>query len=662
MNDKDRETVTKLHDIAFYVALHGLPFTQFEHQIKLEKLHNVPFSGAYENETACRNFILDTSDYLFEENMKKKLELVNFISILCDGSTDKSITEQEAIFVVFLDPVANLPSFKFFEVAAPENSQDAQGLHDAILSTFKRHGMESVVKRLVFLASDGASVNSGSNSGLISCFQEELPWVSFIWCFSHRLELSIKDALKEFMEPVETSLVHLYYLYTKSSKKHRELKNLYKDMKGQFEMYGEGVKPLKGVGTRWIDHKIRAMGRLVEKFGLYVQHLRDIIPTTKNSKDRATLQGKLTKLVNAPVLMRSAFFTDVLAEAKRFSMITQEKNINVIKMLDAVETTKYNYERLLKKVKKDPAYIFQLPNLKLVVYAAAESQEDENGENPGAAMYQNQKILYYSREKRFLEDHAVQIIEKIVDCFKQRYGNLFDDDETYSVNVNSDEGDRVLFDVARLLNCNAWVTNSDDSTEEEAFEIQLASLSTMYWRYATMPVFAAITEDEMVSSFLSIVRHGLKYYKVRSIDVIEFWSTIMTMLDQHPQWRPALLIIEICLCAPISNASLERLFSQMNLVKTTVRNRLSNPVLNALLRIRVSGITVEEFHKNYVDRCVNSWYQRKKRRLAQGKRKGYKKRTNKSSTKRPHFDISELSSESSESGQSSSENSDSDTD
>ena len=195
---------------------------------------------------------------------------------------------------------------------------------------------------------------------------------------------------------------------------------------------------------------------------------------------------------------------------------------------------------------------------------------------------------------------------------------------------------------------------------EEAFEIQLASLSTMYQRYAKMPIFAAVTEEEVASSFLSIVRHGLQYFKVKSIDVIKFWSTMMTMLDEHPQWRPALLIIEICLCAPISNASLERLFSQMNLVKTTVRNRLSNPVLNALLRIRVSGITVDEFHKNYVNRCVNSWYQKKERRLAQGKRKGYKKRTNKS-TKRPHFDISELS-ESSESEQSSSEYSESDGD
>ena len=50
MDDTDWETVTKLHDIAYYIALHGLPFTQFEHHLHLEKLHNASYTGAYENE------------------------------------------------------------------------------------------------------------------------------------------------------------------------------------------------------------------------------------------------------------------------------------------------------------------------------------------------------------------------------------------------------------------------------------------------------------------------------------------------------------------------------------------------------------------------------------------------------------------------------------
>ena len=141
-------------------------------------------------------------------------------------------------------------------------------------------------------------------------------------------------------------------------------------------MYGAGVRPLKGIGTRWIDHKIRAMGRLIEKFGLYVRHLKDVVSTTVSSKDRSTVQGKLNMLVDAKVLIRSAFFADVLAEAKRFSLVTQE-NVNIIKVLDAVETTKSNYERLLKKVKKNPKFIFELPNLKLVIDSIDASSEED---------------------------------------------------------------------------------------------------------------------------------------------------------------------------------------------------------------------------------------------------------------------------------------------
>ena len=205
--------MTKLQDIAYYVALHGLPFTQFEHLVKLEKLHNVTVTGAYENESTCRSFVIDIADYFFQEDVKKKIELANFIVILCDGSTDKSIIEQEVIYIIYVDSYTNLSVMNFFETAAPENNQDAPGLKEAIISAFSRHGLDSAYKKMVFLSSDGASVNSGSNFELI-----RYPWLAFVWCFSYRLELSLKDALLEFLEPMDTSMTHLFYIYSNSSK------------------------------------------------------------------------------------------------------------------------------------------------------------------------------------------------------------------------------------------------------------------------------------------------------------------------------------------------------------------------------------------------------------------------------------------------------------
>ena len=118
---------------------------------------------------------------------------------------------------------------------------------------------------------------------------------------------------------------------------------------------------------------------------VYTQHLQHSIDTPRKSQDHATLKGKFTKLIKAKFLLRFALFTDVLAEAK--CLITQEQNIDIIRILDSVENTKHNYECLLRKLRKNLAYIFQLPTVKLV------TEEIESNNEDGEPMYQNQKVL-----------------------------------------------------------------------------------------------------------------------------------------------------------------------------------------------------------------------------------------------------------------------------
>ena len=108
-------------------------------------------------------------------------------------------------------------------------------------------------------------------------------------------------------------------------------------------MYSAGVHPVNATGTCWIDHKIRAMGCVVEKFGLYNQHSQNVISTTANAKARATLEGKYVKLVDAKVLLCCAVFIDVLAEAKNSSLKTQKIDISIIDVVEAVENTNQNY-------------------------------------------------------------------------------------------------------------------------------------------------------------------------------------------------------------------------------------------------------------------------------------------------------------------------------
>ena len=95
-------------------------------------------------------------------------------------------------------------------------------------------------------------------------------------------------------------------------------------------------------------------------------------------------------------------------------------------------------------------------------------------------MYQNQKVQFYSREKRFIEDHIVQIVERVVSCFEKHYGNLYSNLEETSINIPSDDGDRIIFDVCHILNCNVWPNVTDDSDTATQYSLQLAALITVF--------------------------------------------------------------------------------------------------------------------------------------------------------------------------------------
>ena len=178
------------------------------------------------------------------------------------------------------------------------------------------------------------------------------------------------------MEPVETSLMYLLYLYKQSFKKHRERKIFYELLQAQFEMFSAEVRPLKTSWTLRIDHEIGAMGRLIKKFGLYTMHLQNVITATHSSKDKSTVEGKFKKMYDAKVLLRCALFKDVLADAKVFSLLMQNQNKDILKISEAVESTKNSYHPLRKKLEKNPEHVFQLLTLKMVIEEIEANTED----------------------------------------------------------------------------------------------------------------------------------------------------------------------------------------------------------------------------------------------------------------------------------------------
>ena len=78
----------------------------------------------------------------------------------------------------------------------------------------------------------------------------------------------------------------------------------------------------------------------------------------------------------------------------------------------------------------------------------------------------------------------------------------------------------------------------------------------------------------------------MKRYK--GTDVEEFWVDVLRFTDAAGErpFRDLALFVLSLLALPFSNASVERCFSQMNLIKSKLRNRMGEEMLASILHIR----------------------------------------------------------------------------
>lgn len=173
--------------------------------------------------------------------------------------------------------------------------------------------------KLIGFGCDGASVNMGANA-LRGCLESDRPWIVTIWCLSHRLELSLKDALHgTLFSTIDDILLRMYYLYTKAPKKCRELEIVVMELGACLDMSEfptRGSRPLRACGTRFIAHKVAALERLIDRFGAYLNHLCSLTEDASTKPaDKQKLKGYINKWKDSKILFGCAFFHDIIIEA-----------------------------------------------------------------------------------------------------------------------------------------------------------------------------------------------------------------------------------------------------------------------------------------------------------------------------------------------------------
>ena len=175
-------------------------------------------------------------------------------------------------------------------------------------------------------------------------------------------------------------------------------------------------------------------------------------------------------------------------------MTTQKQDINIISILDFVESTKCNYQRLLKKLKRNPSYVFSATNVEICSCRIR------------IKLRKWWSCLPESKGSVLLDGEGFHVKA----CKNPRSLRIFDTLAT-SVNINSEEGDHIVFEICRILNCN-FCQLTDNCSTEKVYSVQQATLAKVFDWYEAMEILKSCTEADGRDSFHVVTRYTCKYF------------------------------------------------------------------------------------------------------------------------------------------------------
>jgi hypothetical protein len=132
---------------------------------------------------------------------------------------------------------------------------------------------------------------------------------------------------------------------------------------------------------------------------------------------------------------------------------------------------------------------------------------------------------------------------------------------------------------------------------------------------------------EVVAEWHDLLTYIINYLQPNKHNYKKTWKFVFLSSYAKSKWKNILTLVELLFSIPVSNAKLERMFSNMQRAKVDSRCSLGERRLTHLLRIKEEGPELGTFD---VTPVVELWLKSKVRRPNQNKRKKYKQRKQKS--------------------------------
>ena len=174
-------------------------------------------------------------------------------------------------------------------------------------------------KKLISCTADGASVNFGQYTGLLTRMADDgRPWLVKIHCANHRIELAVKNA---FYNSVKFDQVDKIYMGIFNLLKHSGA--IKSDAKKAAEVLNISFYALpKITGTRFVSHHRKAYRHLLDMWPALISAFDNTLVTRKHKGEtKAKIMGFLKQLRSYRILCAVCCYLDLLEKITPASLV-----------------------------------------------------------------------------------------------------------------------------------------------------------------------------------------------------------------------------------------------------------------------------------------------------------------------------------------------------
>lgn len=360
-------------------------------------------------------------------------------------------------------------------------------------------------------------------------------------------------------------------MYKKSAKKWKELLSV-----------GEAIemrvlKPVRAQGTRWIDHRRKALIAFDRDYQAMVLQFEEVASGERKDippADAAKMKGYLKMLKSHEFVLHMAFYQDLVDDLAAISTSLQADNLALSSIRGNIEACTLE---LLGKRGTDATGVMG-PRIKIVVQDVTEESNWQ---------FRGHKLKTSDNTIAVFQRNSLRVLNLIITSIEERFQNFTEDE----IIVAADIMEPANIPIERAI----LATYGNNEVE----------LLTNHFKDIMIENGCCL--DDIPREWKKLKLDLASHHQNQPLQTV--WQHVLR--DKSDKYPNVLHIIRILLVCPVATAQVERQFSYIKRFLGDWRLSLKLATLEDLLRICTEGPAPEEFDP---EPAVQRWWAEKTRR------------------------------------------------